>query len=136
MILTWKLIHWSFVHPLPVHTRVVELPLVAVPESKESVRIYGLTSLPSVPQVPASPVLVRVAHVPVAISYRLKVVADKVPAQFSAGIKDNKLFTELTKPVAGGRVFTTALLNIFIADDGRIFVGSVTTQRLLEVAAQ
>ena len=66
----------------------------------------------------------------------LEIPADKVPAQFSAGIKDNKLFTELTKPVAGGRVFTTALLNIFIADDGRIFVGSVTTQRLLEVAAQ
>lgn len=63
-----------------------------------------------------------------------EVPADKVPAEFWAAIKDNKLYTELTKPVAGGRVFTTALLNIFIADDGRIFAGSVTTQRLLEAS--
>jgi hypothetical protein len=44
------------------------------------------------------------------------------------------LFTELTKPVAGGRIFSTTLMNIFIADDGRIFAGSVTAQRLLEAA--
>ncbi|MEY4972815.1 MAG: hypothetical protein RL399_772, partial [Actinomycetota bacterium] len=43
---------------------------------------------------------------------------------------------ELTKPVAGGRIFTTALLNIFFADSGDIYAGSVTVERLLAVAAQ
>jgi hypothetical protein len=56
-----------------------------------------------------------------------------IPAQF-AELQNNKLFTELTKPVAGGRIFSTTLMNIFIADDGRIFAGSVTAQRLLEAA--
>jgi hypothetical protein len=56
-----------------------------------------------------------------------------IPAQFKA-IKENKLFIELTKPVAGGRIFATALMNVFIADDGRIFAGSVTPQKLLEAA--
>ena len=62
-----------------------------------------------------------------------EVPADMIPAQF-AELQKNKLFTELTKPVAGGRIFSTTLMNIFIADDGRIFAGSVTQQRLLEAA--
>ena len=66
----------------------------------------------------------------------IEIPADKVPAQFSTLLKGNKLFNELTKPAAGGRVFTTALLNVFIADDGRIFAGSVTSQKLLEAAAK
>jgi hypothetical protein len=64
-----------------------------------------------------------------------QIPADMIPAQF-AELQQNKLFTELTKPVAGGRIFSTTLMNIFIADDGRIFAGSVTQQRLLEAAKQ
>ena len=62
-----------------------------------------------------------------------EIPAEMIPAQF-AELQNNKLFTELTKPVAGGRIFSTTLMNIFIADDGRIFAGSVTAQRLLEAA--
>jgi len=62
-----------------------------------------------------------------------EIPAEMMPAQF-AELQQNKLFTELTKPVAGGRIFSTTLMNIFIADDGRIFAGSVTAQRLLEAA--
>lgn len=64
-----------------------------------------------------------------------QIPAEMVPAQF-AELKENKLFIELTKPVAGGRIFSTTLMNIFIADDGRIFAGSVTPQRLLEAASK
>ncbi len=63
----------------------------------------------------------------------VEVPANMIPAEFSQ-LKKNTLFTELTKPVVGGRIFTTTLMNVFIADDGRIFAGSVTQQRLLEVA--
>jgi outer membrane lipoprotein-sorting protein len=63
----------------------------------------------------------------------VEVPTDMVPAQITQ-LKDNALFAELTKPVAGGRIFSTTLMNVFIADDGRIFAGSVTQQRLLEAA--
>ena len=63
----------------------------------------------------------------------VEVPTDMVPAQI-AQLQQNKLFTELTKPVPGGRIFSTTLMNVFIADDGRIFAGSVTQQRLLEAA--
>jgi outer membrane lipoprotein-sorting protein len=65
-----------------------------------------------------------------------EIPAADVPVEFSAGIKGNKLYKELTKPVAGGRLFTTALMNILIADDGRIFAGAVTPEKLIEAAAK
>lgn len=65
-----------------------------------------------------------------------EIPATDVPVEFSAGIKGNKLYKELTKPVAGGRLFTTALMNILIADDGRIFAGAVTPEKLIEAAAK
>jgi outer membrane lipoprotein-sorting protein len=63
----------------------------------------------------------------------VEVPTDMVPAQITQ-LKENALFAELTKPVTGGRIFPTTLMNVFIADDGRIFAGSVTQQRLLEAA--
>ena len=66
----------------------------------------------------------------------IEIPADKIPAQLTSLIEGNKLFSELTSPVAGGRVFTTSLLNILLTDDGRILAGSVTTQKLLEAASK
>jgi len=65
----------------------------------------------------------------------VEIPVDQVPAELTA-IKANKLFAELTKEVAGGRVFTTSLLNVYIGNDGRIFAGSVTIPKLLEAAAK
>ena len=65
----------------------------------------------------------------------VEIPAAQMPAELAA-LKANKLFTELTTSVAGGRVFTTSLLNVFMADDGRIFAGSVTIPKLLEAAAK
>lgn len=65
----------------------------------------------------------------------IAVPADMVPAEITA-LKANKLYTEITKPVAGGRVFSTALMNVLIANDGRVFAGSVTVEKLLEAAAK
>jgi outer membrane lipoprotein-sorting protein len=66
----------------------------------------------------------------------VEIPANEVPAEFSLGIKGNKLYKELTKPVAGGRLFTTALMNVLIADDGRILAGAVTPEKLIEAAAK
>ncbi len=65
-----------------------------------------------------------------------KVPAAQVPAELRALQANNSLYLELTKPVAGGRVFTSALANIYFADGGDIYAGSVTVARLLEVAAR
>jgi len=51
-------------------------------------------------------------------------------------IRANPYFDNLTKAVSGGRVFTTALLNVLITDDGRVFAGSVTVDKLLEAASK
>ena len=64
-----------------------------------------------------------------------KVRGDQVPAEIKALVAENSLYLELTKPVAGGRVFTSTLLNIFIADNGDIYAGSVTVDRLLKAAS-
>jgi hypothetical protein len=64
------------------------------------------------------------------------VPAAQVPAELRALQANNSLYLELTKPVAGGRVFTSALANIYFADSGDIYAGSVTVARLLEVAAR
>ncbi|MFM1951261.1 MAG: hypothetical protein RJA33_55 [Actinomycetota bacterium] len=61
--------------------------------------------------------------------------SEQLPAELSALIGNNDLYLDLTKKVEGGRVFTSALLNIFIADNGDVYAGSVTVARLLEVAA-
>ena len=64
------------------------------------------------------------------------VPAAEVPAELRALQLNNSLYKELTKPVSGGRIFTSALMNIFFADNGDVYAGSVTVARLLEVAAQ
>lgn len=64
-----------------------------------------------------------------------KIPAAQVPAELAAIKASNSLYLELTKGVTGGRIFTSALMNIFFADNGDIYAGSVTVSRLLEVAS-
>ena len=65
-----------------------------------------------------------------------QVPAAQVPAELRTLQESNDLYKELTKPVAGGRVFTSALMNIFFADNGDLYAGFVTVERLLAVAAK
>ena len=66
----------------------------------------------------------------------LTIPADKVPAEVKALMSSNTLYNELTTSVAGGRLFTTTLINIFFAEDGRIFAGAVTPETLYKAAAE
>ena len=61
--------------------------------------------------------------------------AADIPAQFKAFTESNKLYLDLTSKVSGGRIFSTALLNVFIADDGRVFIGALKIKSLIEAAA-
>ena len=55
----------------------------------------------------------------------------------SAGDKDmfaEGLFAELMTEVAGGKVFTTPLVNVLVTDSGDIYAGAVTVDYLLSLA--
>lgn len=56
-----------------------------------------------------------------------------VPEKTLSGLGSGA-FGDLTTPVAGGRLLSTALLNVLITDDGRVFAGAVPQQRLLAAA--
>lgn len=59
-----------------------------------------------------------------------------VPASAKASsLTSSPLFSKLTTSVSGGRVFHTALVNVFVANDGRVFAGSVSIDRLTSVAS-
>ena len=62
--------------------------------------------------------------------------ADEIPSDFLAQLRSNRLYEELTRKVKGGRIFTTALFNILFADDGAIYAGSVTAEKLIEASVK
>ena len=59
----------------------------------------------------------------------------EVPAaSVSTELSANPLFEQLTTQVDGGRLFSTALVNVLLTDDGRMLAGSVPADRLLAAA--
>lgn len=59
-----------------------------------------------------------------------------VPANAqTAKLLDSPLYESVTTAVDGGRLAHTALLNIYVTDDGRIFAGSVPAAKLEAAAA-
>ena len=56
-------------------------------------------------------------------------------AQVPADALSSPMLKSVTTAVTGGRLISTALVNVLIADDGRVLVGSVTPDRLLAAAA-
>lgn len=61
----------------------------------------------------------------------LELPAGSVPADLTA----SPLYAQATEAVDGGRLLSTSLLNVLIADDGRVFAGSVPASRLQAAAA-
>jgi outer membrane lipoprotein-sorting protein len=62
-----------------------------------------------------------------------------IPAEASAGASapdTQALLDRLTTRVDGGRVLTTSLVSVMLADDGRVLVGAVSAEQLQAVAAQ
>ncbi|MDQ4502701.1 hypothetical protein [Sinomonas sp. ASV322] len=50
------------------------------------------------------------------------------------GVLDTPLVKQLATPVAGGRVLSSSLLNIFLTDDGRVIAGAVPVATLIATA--
>ena len=53
----------------------------------------------------------------------------------SAQVTGSPLLAQATQAVAGGRLLHTALVNVFLTDDGRVVAGSVPLERLQAAAA-
>ena len=120
----------NFTFTPPAGTRVVEVP---APTKAELLR--ELAKAPAVPSEGdvrakledlAAQGWGAVAQIPAA----------QIPLELKALQSNSNLYQELTKPVAGGRVFSSALLNIYFADNGDVYAGSVTVARLLAVATR
>ena len=63
-------------------------------------------------------------------------VAEIAAASVPAGLTDNPIVSQLATKVTGGRVLSTSLLNVFLATDGRIFIGSVPLAQLQLAASR
>ncbi|PYF97278.1 Outer membrane lipoprotein-sorting protein [Georgenia satyanarayanai] len=50
-------------------------------------------------------------------------------------VPDDPMLDELTEPVEGGRLLSTALLSVLLTDDGRLLVGAVEPTHLEDLAA-
>jgi outer membrane lipoprotein-sorting protein len=59
-----------------------------------------------------------------------------IPAEVPMELLENELFADLMTNVAGGKVFSTPVLNVLITDSGEVYAGAVTISFLQEVAAR
>jgi outer membrane lipoprotein-sorting protein len=61
--------------------------------------------------------------------------ASPASAEAGAMVSNDPLLQQAAVAVPGGRLFSTAVVNVLFADDGRVFAGSVPAERLLTAAA-
>jgi len=59
-----------------------------------------------------------------------------MPQDVPMDLMENELFGDLMVEVAGGKVFSTPVLNVLITDAGAVYAGAVTIEFLQEVAAR
>jgi len=59
-----------------------------------------------------------------------------IPSEVPMELLENELFADLMTTVAGGKVFSTPILNVLITDSGKVYAGAVTIAFLQEVAAR
>jgi outer membrane lipoprotein-sorting protein len=59
-----------------------------------------------------------------------------MPQDVPMDLMENELFGDLMVEVAGGKVFSTPVLNVLVTDAGAVYAGAVTIEFLQEVAAR
>jgi hypothetical protein len=57
-----------------------------------------------------------------------------LPAGIPVGLVETELFGDMLTEVPGGKVFSTALVNVLLTDSGEIYMGAVTIEYLLSVS--
>ena len=97
----------------PPGATVVEQKL---PDNKQTDQKQGLDSL--------------VSEIPTVTGTGWDAVVEISAASVPAGLAGNALMNQITTPVTGGKALSTSLLNVFLATDGRVFIGSVPLAQL------
>jgi len=59
-----------------------------------------------------------------------------MPQEVPMEMMENELFADLMIQVEGGKVFSTPLVNVFVANSGEVYFGAVTIEFLQQVAAR
>lgn len=93
-------------------------------------------TLPVMPEVPAEKAKPEIPaeNLPIVTGSGWDAIVEVPAASVPSDLSANPLMSELATEVDGGRLFSTALVNVFLADDGRVFAGSVPV-KLLQAAA-
>ncbi|QCO96742.1 hypothetical protein FCN77_02150 [Arthrobacter sp. 24S4-2] len=65
----------------------------------------------------------------------VEIPASPATAEAGAMLSSDPLLQQAALAVPGGRLFSTAVVNVLFTDDGRVFAGSVPAERLLTAAA-
>lgn len=60
----------------------------------------------------------------------------EIPGQVPMGMLENELFADLMEQTELGKVFSTPAMNVLITNSGEVYIGAVTVEYLLEVAAR
>jgi outer membrane lipoprotein-sorting protein len=93
-------------------------------------------TLPAVPDASAEPSPNLPADaLPTAIGTGWSTIVAIPAASVSAELRNSPMLIQLTTAVNGGRALTTSLVNVFLANDGRVFAGAVPLAQL-QAAAQ
>lgn len=93
-------------------------------------------TLPVMPEVPAEKATPEIPaeNLPIVTGSGWDAIVEVPAASVPSKLNANPLMSELATEVDGGRLFSTALVNVFLADDGRVFAGSVPVE-LLQASA-
>ena len=77
-----------------------------------------------------------VADIPTVTGTGWGSIAEFAATSVPKEISDNALLAQIATKVSGGRALSTSLVNVFIATDGRMFVGSVPLAQLQAAAGK
>jgi HSP20 family molecular chaperone IbpA len=64
------------------------------------------------------------------------ITMDQLPADIPVDMFEQEIFQDLFTEVAGGKVFSTPLVNVLLTDDGAVFAGAVTIAHLVSLASR
>jgi len=64
------------------------------------------------------------------------ITMDQLPADIPLAMFEQEIFQDLFTEVAGGKVFSTPLVNVLLTDDGAVFAGAVTIAHLVSLASR
>jgi len=109
---------------------------IAVPSMTELEELSKMSDISDIAELKALEGQFDKSAMPIVNGTGWDAIVEIPAAAIPAELVDSPVFAQLANAVAGGKLFSTALINAFIADDGRIFIGSVSLEALQAAASK